>query len=442
MADYEKRPPELSREVALLQERAIEAERRGGPPVVLATYVRLQAGIAVYVEWREKALTGGLAWLTPDSSATAQSQQERWTNGFNQRGGEAFKMLTDQVSRDDDPIEFTFELIAMQESMSYSAVAGMPLAGFIGRVREYLRDLAKFREDLDDRWEEITGQDERIDGQIAALRVQLLEMFKKSVSDARGWAPKLESAIRTLLIGWEKKEEPSPDPSLAPVVTTGFETVHILHRTLDEMTRSALGLYANEQTIQGMFASSRERLKEYLDRVNKKTVAQAWSEACNATKEAASRCPKDGQKEDVRALAERAIKASESIVAEFNDVFEDFYEHFKGTFTGKVSDQAAELLAEQEFFNQFWRDVQSVNLPGEFQIVADELARCEEITLDSLTDDQRRRFKEIVKQRLTGLKEELRKIDWSFFERFKLQFIDVPRGLFVEKLKKLVGYEE
>ncbi len=87
MSDYARRASEMSREVALLQERAVEEERRGGPPAVLATYIRLQAGVATYVEWRERALTGGLGWLTPDSTATAKSQQERWTNGFNQRGG-------------------------------------------------------------------------------------------------------------------------------------------------------------------------------------------------------------------------------------------------------------------------------------------------------------------------------------------------------------------
>ena len=442
MADYSKRPPEMSREVAVLQERAVAAERSGGPPAVLATYIRLQAGVASYVEWREKTLAGGLAWLTPDSSATARSQQERWTNGFTQRGSEALKMLNDQVSRDEDPIEFTFEQMAMQESMSYAAIASMPLAGFIGQVREYLRDLEKFRKDLDDRWKEITGQDERIDGQIAGLRVQILEMFKKSVSDARGWAPKIESAIGTTLLGWEKKEEPSPDPSLAPVVKTGYDTVHLLQKTLDEMTRSALGLYANEQTIQTMFGSSRERLKEYLDRVNRKTVASAWSDACSAARDAANKCPKDGQKEDVRQLAEQAIKASEDIVEEFNDVFEDFYDHFKGKFTGDVSDETAELLVEQEFFNQFWRDVESLNLPGEFRTAADQIAKCEDISLDRLTDDQRRRFKEIIHDRLSDLEEELRKLEWSFFERFKFQFIDAPRKLMWDKVKRLVGYKE
>jgi len=107
-----------------------------------------------------------------------------------------------------------------------------------------------------------------------------------------------------------------------------------------------------------------------------------------------------------------------------------------------VSDETVELLVEQEFFNQFWKDIQSLNLPGEFQTAADQIAKCDDISLDRLTDEQRRRFKEIVRARLSTLEEEIRKIDWSFFERFKLQFIDVPRGLLMDKIKRLVGYEE
>jgi hypothetical protein len=77
-----------------------------------------------------------------------------------------------------------------------------------------------------------------------------------------------------------------------------------------------------------------------------------------------------------------------------------------------------------------------------FQTADDQIAKCEEISLDSLTDDQRERFKALIKSRLSGLQQEIRKFDWSFFGRFRLQFIDVPRGLMMEKLKKLVGYEQ
>jgi len=442
MSDYGKRPPEMAREVATLQERALEAERGGGPAVVLATYVRLQAGLATYAEWRERSFEDGLKWLTPESSATSKAQQERWSTGFNQRGGEAFKMLVDQASRDGDPIESTFEFLAMQESMAYAAVAGMPLAGFIGQVREYLRDLERFQKDLDDRWKELTGQNERIHGQIAALRVQVLELFKKSVSEARGWAPKIESAVGTALLVWEKEEDPSPDPSLVPVVRTAFDTVNMLQKSLDEVTRSALGLYANEQTIHTMFGNSRQQLKEYLEKVNRKAVDRAWVDACTATRDAAGKCPKDGQKADVLAFAEAMIDESEDIVKEFNERFEDFYEHFEGRFTGNVSDDTTEKLAEQEFFNQFWRDVESVNLPGEFRTAGDQIARCEDVSLDRLTEDQRRRFKAIVHERVEEIEEKIRALDSSFLERFKFQFIDVPRQQAIDRLKKLVGYDE
>jgi hypothetical protein len=130
------------------------------------------------------------------------------------------------------------------------------------------------------------------------------------------------------------------------------------------------------------------------------------------------------------------------MVDEFKDVFGEFYSHFDGRFTGKVSDQTIELLAEHEFFNRFWRDVESLNLPGEFRIAADQIATCEEVSLDRLTDEQRRRFKEIVRERLSGLEETIRDLDSSFLERFKLQFIDVPREQMLEKLKRLTGYEE
>ncbi|HWL40952.1 MAG TPA: hypothetical protein VNO75_12015 [Gemmatimonadaceae bacterium] len=442
MSDYDRRPAEMLREVALLQERASEEERRGGPPASLGTYVRLQAGIAAYAEWRARALDDGLAWLTPDSSATARSQQERWANGFGQRGGEAFKMLTDLVSRDDDPIEQTFEFMAMQESIAFTAITRMPLAGFVGQVREYLRDFEKYHTELNSTWKEIVGQDERLDGQIAGLRVQVLEMFKKAASDARGWAPKIESAIGTVLLGWEKKEEPSPDPSIAPVVKTAFDTVYLLQTTLDQITRSALALYSQEQTIHGIFGKVREQLDVYLTKVNKATVLEAWSEARAKTKDAAASCPKDGQKADLLVLVENAIRESEEIVEEFNDAFDDFYEEFEGRFTGEVSDETVEMLAEHEFFNGFWRDVESLNLPGELRTAADQIARCEDISLDRLTDEQRGRFKELIRDRISELEKKIREMDSSFLERFELQFITIPRKLIVDKIKDFVGYEE
>src|SRR5690606_9317559 len=123
---------------------------------------------------------------------------------------------------------------------------------------------------------------------------------------------------------------------------------------------------------------------------------RAWLDARDATRDAAGRCPKAGQKDDVRVFAEQAIDESEEIVEEFNDAFEDFYDHFEGRFTGDVSDANAEKLAEQELFNRFWKDVESLNLPGEFRTAADRIVRCEDVSLDRLTPEQRGRFKALI----------------------------------------------
>jgi hypothetical protein len=48
--------------------------------------------------------------------------------------------------------------------------------------------------------------------EIAALRVQILEMFKKSVEQIRGWGPRIEGAARTSVDAWEGSERPVPIP--------------------------------------------------------------------------------------------------------------------------------------------------------------------------------------------------------------------------------------
>ena len=78
-----------------------------------------------------------------------------------------------------------------------------------------LRTLEQEAAGLESKWKETIGQDERQDGQIAGLRVQVLEMFKKSVAEIRGWGPRIEEAARTSATAWEASERPSPDPSFA-----------------------------------------------------------------------------------------------------------------------------------------------------------------------------------------------------------------------------------
>ena len=133
---------------------------------------------------------------------------------------------------------------------------------------------------------------------------------------------------------------------------------------------------------------------------------------------------------------------STALVSEFNEAFDDFYKQFEGRFTGEVSDASVARLAEQEFYNQFWKDVESLNLAAEFRTAADQIVRCEDVSLDKLTDEQRGRFKSIIHERVTQIEGKVRELESGFFDRFKLHFIDIPRQMAIDRLKRLVGYDE
>jgi len=262
------------------------------------------------------------------------------------------------------------------------------------------------------------------------------------VSDARGWGPKIEEAARKLITGWDTKEQLYPEPSLSGPVRTTMEILQMFQRTLAELTRAALPMYSTEQRIHEMFGNIRLYVQEHLEKVKPDVIARMYSEACRDSLNYAASCPKDGQKADARKLADKAIRESERIVGEFNSAFDAFYSKFDGRFTGEVSNQTVEMLAEQEFFDKFWRDVQGLDLPGVFREANNQLERCESITLDKLTDDQRLEFQRVIREQLAPLEEQIRAMDPGFFERFKIAFIDSARGAIVEKLRRFPGFRK
>jgi hypothetical protein len=433
---------ELGKELEDLQNKQVEEERRGGPAVLLASYVRVQGGLASYCAWRENALAEALRNVKAESGATADSQQRRWSDFLIQKGSEAFNTLWALPSSDPDPLKQLFERIAQIESESFKALSQMELARFQGQVRQFITELDNKLDDLSDTWSTISGSVERQDGEIATLRVQVLDMFRSEVEELRGWPPKLEAAALKLVELWGKFDEASPDPSLAPAVTAAIEAINLLQQGLEKVTRNVLPLYSNKATNHALFANTRENVKSYLDRVNKDAIAKQYSEACRAAQDRAAHCPTEGQKKDARRLVEQAARETEAIVAEFNSKFDQFYNRFDGKFVGKVSDATVEALVDQAHFNQFWSDAKSLDLPGEFRSTADGLARCEQLSLDRVSDDQRRRMQELIKTRLAPLKERIRAMDPSFFERFKTQFIDAPLAQMRDRVKNLSGYSK
>ena len=442
MPDYAARIAELDRAVNEQREAALKVEADGGAPALLAGYIRLGAGIASYADVRDRALNDGLALLKPDSSATAESQQRRWADHFNAKGSEAIRVLNDLVSRDGDETQRRFELFAMQEGIAFSAINAMPLAGAVGTIAEHIRTLDEQCRTLQAKWRELSGLDERIDGQIAAVRVQVLETFKRGVNDIRSWTQKLEEDVRKVVDLWDRKEETDPEPSMSSTAKSFLDTLGTLQRTLDDAVRQSQPLYASEQTVHELFGKVRQQVQEYLEKVNKDTVGRAYADACRATQDCAGRSFSDGQRADGVRFAERAISATQSLMGDFNSAWDRFYGEFQGVFTGEVSDQTTEFLGDQEFFNQFWRDVEAIGLPAQIRSAGEALSRIEGLSLDRMTPQQKQMFEITIKARLKEIQERIRAMDSSVWERFKLMFVTTPMSMAKDRLKGLRGYRK
>lgn len=441
MGDYAARTAELERVVADLEARAAEAERSGGPAAVPRSYARLREEIADYGRFRDAVLEEGLELLEPPSDATAERMHARWVDHFVKAATDAFRSFKD-ITLDDIPSQIVAESIASQESVAFAEISTWRLARVQGEISQRLRTLETERAGLESKWSETIGQDERQDGQVAALRVHVLGMLEDSVEKIRGWGPRIEGLVLDAVVGWEGSERPSPDPSFAEPTRTFVETLATLSRTLEDSTRAALTLYATEQTIHEVFGRHRAAIAELLEAAEPDVVERAYTDAVGAADSGAGRMNYDGQRTDLRAFLGKAKAIVGPQVEAYESAFDDFVRHFDGRYTGRVSDETVELLGEAEFFDQFWRDIEDVRLPAVIQRADDDVARLRSVDLSRVTEEHRDELRATLERNLEEVRESIRSLDLSVLERFRLQFIDVPRAQIVDYLRRLTGYDE
>lgn len=441
MADYAARIAELEKVVADLEAKAVEAERSGGPPAFPASYARLREEIADYARFRDGVLADGLELLDPPSDATPEKMHARWVDHFVKTATDAFRSFKD-ITLEDIPSQVVAESIASQESVAFAEISTWRLARAQGEISQRLRTLEQERAGLESKWSETIGQDERQDGQVAALRVQILGMLEDSVEKIRGWGPRIEGVVRDVVVGWEGSEKPSPDPSFADPTRTFVETLATLSRTLEDSTRAALTMYATEHNIHEVFGKHRAAVAELLEAAEPDLVEKTYIEAVGAADSGAGRMSYDGQRTDLRAFLDKAKALVGPQVDAYESAFEDFVKHFDGRYTGKVSDETVELLAEAEFFDQFWRDIEDLRLPAVIQGADDDVARARSVDLSRVTEEHREELRATLERNLEDVRQSIRSLDLSVLERFRLQFIDVPRAQIVDYLRRLRGYDE
>jgi hypothetical protein len=86
--------------------------------------------------------------------------------------------------------------------------------------------------------------------------------------------------------------------------------------------------------------------------------------------------------------------------------------------------------------------VEYLDLPGAFRLAEEAIARCESISLDRITPEQRKRMNEVIRERTREMKEAIRQMDMSIFQRAKLFYVDVPLDQLRDRLKRLPGFRK
>lgn len=447
MADFAARITELESLLSLAINDVIRLQSPAGD---LNTnhprFVALRSMLANHADTREKALTASLVLLDAPADATAESAQQRWSAELNRLGTEAFQRINDAVKNEHILIKTRFEIVAMQEARAFRLLADLPLGTLTGRLRSHIRELSKETQTFTNLWKEQSGQEERYDGQIATVRVQALDAFKRAVAEMRGWGPRTEQALRTSVEGWSAQAGSDPEPSIGSVgadagkhVLASIETLQFTH---EQSTRIAMPHYAGKTTIHQMFANTRQNVKDFLDKVNLDTTTRELTAAFEAAQSLIAAVIQPGQRQDLTDFLGRAMFKVRDISVQFTTEWQRFYGAFKGIYVEEPSEATLDKLAEAEFFNRFWRDVADLNLPGVFREVSDAIMRCESITAARITPEQQRRLTEVIQARTSKIKDRIRSLDMSMFERAKLLYYDVTIDQMRDWVKRLPGYRK
>jgi hypothetical protein len=219
-----------------------------------------------------------------------------------------------------------------------------------------------------------------------------------------------------------------------------MEVVALLQAPFEMFVREAQRLYQNEAPIHHQFQVLRIRTGEYYSKIYQ-AAGTAYDAASRESSDKAAQSMPDGNRDDAKRFYEKAIKELEPLLSEYRSVADKFYDQFKGRFLGDVSDETAEMLADQEFFNKFWREFEGKHVPEALKQVLDEINNSWGVSLEPLKPETRKKVQAYFEEKLKPHKDKLRSMDSSFFQRLYDQ-TSIGVKLAWENLKRSSGYRK
>jgi hypothetical protein len=360
--------------------------------------MNLKSGLEKYIDWRDRAINDGLQYLKPDSGSTGPNQQDRWASRYQSRGSEAHTQLDDLCRSAEDAIQRFMLFVATQESRFFRPLSQFTLARAAGEIKQTIRELETEAGNLEGKWRELAGLDERADGEIAALRTLFLRELENAVAKLLGWSRKAEETARTIVsVGAEYDDKSDPEPSFGPIVSQGMEVVAMVQAPFEMFVLEAQRLYQNEAPIHQQFQSLRARTGEYYSRIYQ-AAGNAYDLASRESSDRAAQAMPDGNRDDAKRFYEKATKELDPLLSEYRSAADKFYDQFNGRFLGEVSDQTAEMLADREFFNKFWSEFEGKHVPEALKQVLEDIDRNWGVSLDPLKPETRDKVKEYFEE--------------------------------------------
>lgn len=396
MAEYNARWEELQAEVRAPEERDLRSvgERGAEQAQVLSRYTGFMAGLAKYIDWRDRALNDALPILKEESSsATETGQQSKWIEHFSRRGEEAFKMIVDLVKEAEKiapELRRFGETVAQQESAFFAELGRAPLAFFQGRVQQYTAEFHREKESLEKKWKALEEQDRPIDQKLAETSLQILKLFEETVAKVTSEQRGLEEKLRDVKVDPSQPMTGGLMNTLGNLLKMGVQSVmeklEPLRKSADDYNATLLDLYKREETMVILFTQIREGVREFLSKTNLDTAIREFNEATRNAFDAAGQCPTSKQRDDAKRLVEKAIDTVKPYMEKFKNEYEVFVGANRGTFVGPVSPKTIDDLLEPSERERSWEEIERFNIQRKLQEIYDRAVHWK-VDIDGLTDE-------------------------------------------------------